>query len=438
MRMRRILSRLAALALCAALLQAPPARAAGSSEVTMRVGDRRTINAPIQNMAVSNGSWSSNNPQAVRIVSSSSFTCEVEALATTGNSFVNLNYRYLYKNPSTGLSSYRNMDVRVRVEPALPTGISLSASYMTVTVGKGQFLSASVTPEGADYGSYLYFSEDTSVATVESDGFVYGVAPGTTRVRVKTQLQGLTAYCEVTVVPQMCRISFNANGGAVSPSSATAAVGGTYGTLPVPERAGYAFEGWFTAAEGGTEVTASSVVKQAGEQTLYAHWTEEAVVPQVCRISFDGNGGSVSPSAVTVTVGEPYGTLPVPERAGYAFEGWFTAAEGGTEVTASSVVKQAGEQTLYAHWAEEGAALVSVLGWTSGESSAVILSDPDGVLKNCGMVYAVLLDGGKMKNLLPGELIGTTVMVDGKLEAGWTLFYLSKSAAPVCGKTELS
>lgn len=48
-----------------------------------------------------------------------------------------------------------------------------------------------------------------------------------------------------------------------------------------------------------------------------------------------------------------------------------------------------------------------------------------------------MLDGGKMKNLLPGELMGTTVMVDGKLEAGWTLFYLNESTAPVCGKTEL-
>lgn len=54
----------------------------------------------------------------------------------------------------------------------------------------------------------------------------------------------------------------------------------------------------------------------------------------------------------------------------------------------SSVVEQAGEQTLYAHWTEETATLVFVLAWTSGESSAEILSDPDGVLKTAGGCFA--------------------------------------------------
>lgn len=357
MRRRGILSRLAALVLCAALLQAPPARAVGSSEVTMRVGEERTIYAPISTMGTNNGYWSSNSP-AVSIRSYAGYCCNVTAKSVTGGMTAILTHHYTEKL-SSGMTVSRIQDVRVTVLAPLPTGVTLSPGSVTLAVGESRTLAASVTPSGADYGSYRYTSEDASVASVDSGGRVRGVSPGTVRVQVKTSNEAKTAYCQVTVVPQ------------------------------------------------------------------------------TCRISFDGNGGSVSPSAVTVTVGEPYGTLPVPERAGYLFEGWFTAAGEGTEVTASDTVKYAGQQTLYAHWTEKAAAPVSVLDWTSGESSAVILSDPDGVLKNCGTVYAVSFDGGRMRELLPGRLIGTTVTVKGKLETGWRLFYLDGNGAPVCGETEL-
>ena len=182
----KVWSYLAALVLCLTLIQPPPTMAAGTNEVTMRVGEQRTIYAPITSASVSDGNWSSNDPQKVRILSFSSFQCEVKALTATGSSFVNLNYRY---RTSTS-SPYQNMDVRVTVKPPLPTGVTLTPGSMTLAVGESRSLSASVTPEGADYGSYLYSSEDPSVAEVGSDGSVYGAAPGTTRVQVRTYLEG--------------------------------------------------------------------------------------------------------------------------------------------------------------------------------------------------------------------------------------------------------
>ena len=67
-------------------------------------------------------------------------------------------------------------------------------------------------------------------------------------------------------------VTFNANGGSVSPATKTAVYGQTYGTLPTPTRQYYAFLGWFTAASGGTEVTASTTCSLSANQTLYAHW----------------------------------------------------------------------------------------------------------------------------------------------------------------------
>ena len=48
--------------------------------------------------------------------------------------------------------------------------------------------------------------------------------------------------------------------------------GDVIGALPTPARDGYIFTGWWTTADGGTEVTTETVV--AADMTIYAHWTE--------------------------------------------------------------------------------------------------------------------------------------------------------------------
>ncbi|MBR1921567.1 MAG: leucine-rich repeat protein, partial [Kiritimatiellae bacterium] len=57
-----------------------------------------------------------------------------------------------------------------------------------------------------------------------------------------------------------------------------------------------------------------------------------------CTVTFNANGGLVSPATKTVNSGSVIGTLPTPTRNGYTFNGWFTAATGGTQVTASAKV----------------------------------------------------------------------------------------------------
>ena len=68
-------------------------------------------------------------------------------------------------------------------------------------------------------------------------------------------------------------VTFDANGGAVSPQSKTVTNGGAYGDLPVPSRANHTFVGWHTSADGGERITADSPVSLSSNQTLYAHWT---------------------------------------------------------------------------------------------------------------------------------------------------------------------
>lgn len=68
-------------------------------------------------------------------------------------------------------------------------------------------------------------------------------------------------------------ITFDANGGSVTPASAVTQEDGTLSSLPTPTRSGYTFRGWYTAASGGEEVTADYVF--AADTTIYARWDEE-------------------------------------------------------------------------------------------------------------------------------------------------------------------
>lgn len=265
---RKLWTRLAALVLALALCGAwtPSARAGGPREITMRVGETRTVYAPITTMETNNGHWSSNS-SAVR-VSGSGYSCTATAVQAT-NLTVLLTHHYT-KKLSSGISMPYTQDVRVKVLPPLPQSVSLYPGSVTLNAGEGRQLTASVSPEGADYGSYLWSSDDTSVATVTSGGYVRAVGPGTTWINVRTQMEGKEDYCRVTVQAQRYKVTFDPGEGSVSPSSRTVTGGEPYGELPVPVREGYVFRGWYTKAEGGEAASAETPVEKS--HTLYARW----------------------------------------------------------------------------------------------------------------------------------------------------------------------
>lgn len=69
-------------------------------------------------------------------------------------------------------------------------------------------------------------------------------------------------------------VYFNANGGNVGTASKTVTYGSQYGELPVPTYTGYNFNGWYTDPTNGELISGGSTYLTVGNQTLYAHWTE--------------------------------------------------------------------------------------------------------------------------------------------------------------------
>lgn len=154
------------------------------------------------------------------------------------------------------------------------------------------------------------------------------------------------------------QLTLNANGGTIDGEASKIIqinYGSIYGNLPEPIRTGYTFNGWYTTASGGTKITAETTYKTAGNSTIYAHWTANAYT-----VYFDGNGGSPSQTKKTVTYGGTYGTLATATREGYDFKGWYTEASGGTKIETTTIYKNVGDITLYAHWEDTTAPTITV------------------------------------------------------------------------------
>ena len=134
-------------------------------------------------------------------------------------------------------------------------------------------------------------------------------------------------------------VTFDANGG-VGGTMRAVVSGESVGELPIVTRVGHDLNGWWTAASGGAQVSASTVV--TADATYYAHWTARS-----CTVTFNANGGSGGTS-VTRTYGAALGTLPTATLEGRDFGGWWTSASGGTQVSASTVVTV--DATYFAHW----------------------------------------------------------------------------------------
>ena len=97
-------------------------------------------------------------------------------------------------------------------------------------------------------------------------------------------------------------------------------------TLPVATRTGYTFDGWFTAETGGTKVSADTVVANASDHVLYAHWTVNNY-----DLILSPNGGYYESSSSDRTYTAAYGTTSyfgMPLRTGYTFEGYTHTGEG--------------------------------------------------------------------------------------------------------------
>jgi uncharacterized repeat protein (TIGR02543 family) len=176
--------------------------------------------------------------------------------------------------------------------------------------------------------------------------------------------------------PAQFTVTFNANGGTVTPASVEVETGKT-ATLPAaPTKTGgdTVFQGWYTANgtsdnNWGSRFTDATPV--TAHITVYAKWGSSA--PTQYTVTFNSQGGS-EVSSVTVNSGDTLGTLPAPTRTGYTFGGWFTQANGGGEQF-TGITQVTGKITVHAKWTAQsgGSAKKLTITGISGLSSSNIV-----------------------------------------------------------------
>ena len=127
-----------------------------------------------------------------------------------------------------------------------------------------------------------------------SSGSSYGSYKDQDTVKNLTNKDGNSVNLYATWRGKSVSVTVNPNYAGAQTTTRTGTVGsnynydnGNFNAIADPTRTGYIFDGWFNAAEGGTEIT--NQYKFTAEDaengiTLYAHWTKGITV------HFDGNG----------------------------------------------------------------------------------------------------------------------------------------------------
>ncbi len=249
-----------------------------------------------------------------------------------------------------------------------------TATYDATTIA----ISTAPAKTGYDVEGYYKEAECTN-KIADADGVLIASTDYTDVSSHWTSTSNQTLYAQWS--PNTYTISFNADDASRvgTATNVQASVTVTYdakdfsaATVAVPVLAGYTFGGYYTATNGGGEqivdangawITSAKTGYlnalgnwiKAANTILYAKWT-----PQTYTVTLNHGAGSCATTSTTVTMGATYGegtglsgSLPtVTPPSGYRFGGWFTSANGGSQVTDETQVTTASDHTIYAHFVE--------------------------------------------------------------------------------------
>jgi uncharacterized protein YjdB len=169
------------------------------------------------------------------------------------------------------------------------TGVTVSPTTLSLTVGQTATLTATVSPANATNKNVTWSSSNSSVATVSSTGVVTAVAAGSATITVTTVDGAKTATCAVTVTGST---TVPVTGVTVSPTTLSLTVGQT-ATLTATVSPANATNKNVTWSSSNTSV---ATVSSMGVVTAVAAGSATITVTTV-------DGAKTATCAVTVTAG---------------------------------------------------------------------------------------------------------------------------------------
>jgi len=246
------------------------------------------------------------------------------------------------------------------------TGVTLNKPSISLVIGSTETLTPTITPSNATNKSVSWVSKNAAVATVSSNGMVFGLSVGTATITVITNDGYKTADCTVTVNP----ISVNS----VSVKSSTSLV------------------------EGGTE-TLSATIMPSNATNQNISWSSSNTA--VATVSANGTISAVSAGTATITVTTVDGSKTAVCN--------ITVVAGNVAVTSVSLNKSSASldvgsaETLTAVIAPSNATNQNIT-WSSNNTAIATVSS-----------------GGIVTAVTPGTATITVVSVDGSKTAVCTV-----------------
>ena len=133
-----------------------------------------------------------------------------------------------------------------------------------------------------------------------------------------------TYTAQFNETPRQYRVTWDAatNGGTCGTEYTDFSYNAAIGTLPVATKEGHTFNGWFTSATGGTQITTAT--KVTADVTYHAQWTVNTH-----KLAWNFDGGTPSGNYTEANNALAYGsaiTYPTLSKTGYTFAGWSTNA----------------------------------------------------------------------------------------------------------------
>jgi uncharacterized repeat protein (TIGR02543 family) len=159
----------------------------------------------------------------------------------------------------------------------------------------------------------------------------------------QTPSADVTLYAKWTGVIYTLTYNYNGATGGNSVVSTGYITGGNAITLPTPTKSNFTFAGWYSDVGLTNQVVGAQT--PTADATLYAKWSTSAYA-----ITFSQNYGIQANSTTNVAVGSAT-TLPTPTRSNFVFDGWWSAATGGSKIgNAGATYTPSSASTLYARW----------------------------------------------------------------------------------------
>lgn len=208
-------------------------------------------------------------------------------------------------------------------------GTTTIQETLSYTIETPNFVLPTVTKEGYTFNGWKY-----------NGNIIDPTALPTTADRVAE----VNMTFDANWTPETYKIIYNTNGGYEIPEDSYTIESETV-TLPTPVYAKHLFKGWYTNNDFTADPVTTIPKGSTGDKTFYAKWISSY------DISYELNGGTNPENAPDVYSKESETiTLPIPDRKGYTFDGWFSNSNFSDSKETEIKTGSEGDRKFHAKW----------------------------------------------------------------------------------------